>query len=407
VLDSIGLAQKNGAVVSHIRIAAGPDQLHSARIPTASADCLLACDIVVAASAEVLTALGADLTKAVVNEHVVPTAAFVLAPDLDFDVPGLKRRLDRALGRGHAEFVDAHRLATSLLGDAIAMNVFMLGFAFQRGLLPVGREALERAIELNGVAAEMNRSAFIWGRMVAHRMDSVERLAGSHISGRAAAPRSLDELVVERMRFLVAYQNEAYAARYRGLVDEVRRAEQARAPGLSRLSSAVASGYFKLLAYKDEYEVARLYTDGDFQRKLRATFEDGFTLEFHLAPPLLARRDPETGEAKKRAFGPWMLRAFGLLAKLRGLRGTAFDPFGYQAERRLERKLIADYEALVRELIGALTLANYDLATRIALIPEQIRGYGHVKEKNLKAAKDLESRLLQEFRSGAASAKVA
>jgi indolepyruvate ferredoxin oxidoreductase len=274
----------------------------------------------------------------------------------------------------------------------------MFGYAFQKGLVPVSLAAIERAIELNGVAVEANRRTFGWGRLAAHDPAKATAAARPLLPDELPSP-SHEELIARRATFLTEYQDSAYAARYLALVTAVKEAERVRAAGQMGLTEAVAANFFKLMAYKDEYEVARLFTDGRFMAKLKRQFAGDFKLQFHLAPPLTAARDPNTGQLQKRAFGPWMFGVFRLLARLRRLRGTRFDPFGYTVERRAERALIADYEALTAEIIGRLDPANHALALALASIPEQIRGFGHVKERNLKAAKAREAELLGRFRS--------
>jgi indolepyruvate ferredoxin oxidoreductase len=278
--------------------------------------------------------------------------------------------------------------------------MFMLGYAWQKGLVPVSREAIERAIELNEVAIESNKRSFTWGRAAAVDPAAVERAARptSAVPIRGLS-RSLDEMVARRVEFLTAYQNAAYARRYEDLVRKVQAAEASRTPGQSALTEAVARYAFKLMAYKDEYEVARLYTDGSFAKAISRQFEGDYTIEFNLAPPIIAERDPETGHLKKRKFGPWMMSAFRVLASLKGLRGTALDIFGRTPERRMERQLIVDYFALIEEIVATLTPANHRLAVALAGIPEHIRGYGHVKEAHLKTAKAREAELLAQYRA--------
>jgi indolepyruvate ferredoxin oxidoreductase len=321
----------------------------------------------------------------------------------------MQSELRAAVGAANANFVDATALATALMGDAIATNPFMLGFAYQKGMVPVSAAAIERAIELNGVAVEANRKAFLWGRRAAHDLARVERVAipaevvpiTQHLS------RSVDEAIARRVDFLTEYQDAKYAARYRALVDRVREVEAAQGLG-TKLGEAVVRYYFKLMAYKDEYEVARLYARVDFMQRVNATFEGDFSLKFHLAPPALNKPDPATGIAKKSEFGPWVLTAFKVLAKLKGLRGTALDVFGRTEERRIERQLIVDYEKTIDELLARLRRENYSTAVAIASIPEEIRGYGHVKARHLAAAKAKEAELLAAFRSPApAPAKAA
>jgi indolepyruvate ferredoxin oxidoreductase len=399
-LDMVGLAQKGGAVVSHIKLAPEADRTGSPRVAAGGASLLLGCDLVVAAGRTALPTVGAGVTRVLANSEEVMTGAFTRNPDLLFPGRKLRQALVDAAGEGQVELVDATRLATRLTGDAIATNLFMVGFAWQRGLIPLSRESIERAIELNGVAVALNRQAFVWGRRAAHDPAAVEAVVRA---GEPERPRTrtLDELIEHRAAFLTAYQDEAYAARYRQAVARVRDAER-RVAGRSELTEAVARSLFKLMAYKDEYEVARLYTDGAFTRQLAAEFEGWDRLEIHLAPPLLAPRDPVTGHLRKRHYGPWMLRAFGLLARLKRLRGTAIDPFGWTAERRTERRLIGEYEKLLEELTGRLAADNHGLAVELASLPQRIRGFGHVKEANLAAAKAREAELLEAFRSGTA-----
>jgi indolepyruvate ferredoxin oxidoreductase len=287
------------------------------------------------------------------------------------------------------------------MGDSIATNLFMLGFAFQRGLVPVSSEAINKAIELNGAAVKMNQAAFLWGRRAAVDPAAIERLIApkADVAPASKMSLSLEEIVARRVEFLTGYQNAAYADKYRTLVDRVKQVESSRAKGLSGLSEAVARYYFKLLAYKDEYEVARLYADPAFMQKIRSQFEGDYKLHFHLAPPLLAKRDRTTGELRKSEYGTWVFTAFKLLAKLRGLRGTPLDVFGYTRERQTERRLIGEYEATVEELIGKLNVDNHALAVKIASIPEEIRGYGHIKERSLAFAKARQVELMAAFRS--------
>jgi indolepyruvate ferredoxin oxidoreductase len=400
VLDMTGLAQKGGAVFSHVRIANRPEDIHAVRIAAGDADLLIGCDIVVAASPDGLSKLRQGKTAAIVNAHETITGAFTRDPDLVFPTGDLRSQIVEATGAEGTEFIDATAIATALLGDSIATNLFMLGFAYQKGRLPISGAAIDRAIELNGVAVAFNRQAFLWGRRAAHRRDEVERIAAPREKPAAETlSRSLDEVVARRIAFLTRYQNAAYAARYENLVRRVEGEERAKAGGHGELADAVARSLFKLMAYKDEYEVARLYTDGEFRKQLDAQFEGDFRLEFHLAPPLLAERDQRTGHLRKRAYGAWLMRAFAVLARLKSLRGTPLDVFGYSAERRMERRLIGEYEALVDELVDRLNLANHALAVALAKLPERIRGYGHIKDANLAAAKAEEARLIALFRA--------
>jgi indolepyruvate ferredoxin oxidoreductase len=400
-LDMTGLAQKGGAVTSHVRIARSPAEIGTVRIAAGGADLLLGGDLVVSGGHETLHTLRAD-SHAVVNSYELTTGDFTRNADLAMPGDALRGGLEDAVGPAHVDFIDATRLATALLGDSIATNLFMLGYAYQRGLVPVSAEAILGAIEINAAAVEMNKQAFHWGRRAALDRAAIERIAYPQAERLVPKAQTLEELVARRVAFLVEYQDAAYAQRYRTLVERVRAAEAAKARGRGGLAEAVARYYFKLLAYKDEYEVARLYTNGKFMARIREQFEGGYRLHVHLAPPLLARRDPLTGEPKKREYGPWMLRLFGLLAPLRRLRGTPLDVFGYSAERRLERALIADYEQLVERLIAALDDENHKLAIELASLPEHIRGFGHIKARSIETAKTREAELLGYFMKASA-----
>jgi indolepyruvate ferredoxin oxidoreductase len=389
VLDQAGLAQKFGPVITHIRIAARQSDIYAVRIAAGETDLLLGCDLVVSSSEEALAKLNDKIAHAVINSHEAATAEFTRNPDVQVPGAAMREAISEAVGEGKTRFVDATRLATRLLGDSIATNLFMLGYAYQKGLVPVSAEAINKAIELNGVSIELNQQAFLWGRRAAHDLAAVEKVAAPKV---VEAPHcsTLEEIVADRMQRLTAYQNAAYAERYRELVERVRKADT---DAEQRLSKAVARYYFKLLAYKDEYEVARLYRDATFRKQLEAQFEGDYRLQFHLAPSWLSKPDAVTGEPRKRSFGPWMLKAFSVLARFKFLRGSALDPFGHSAERRLERELIEEYEANVAYLLGELNGDNYRTAVALAEIPEQIRGYGHVKEAALAKARQQATQL--------------
>ena len=405
VLDMTGLAQKGGSVYSHIRIADRPDDLHAVRIAAGEADAVIGGDLIVSASVEALAKMAAGRTRAVVNLAETPTSEFTHNPDWQFPEQRMRSAIREALGidpraaeHAGADFIDAQALATTLLGDGIATNLFLLGFAWQRGLVPVSEAALMQAVELNAVAVDMNRRAFLWGRRAAHDLAAVERHARP-AQAQAERPPSLDDIVARRVQALTAYQDAAYAERYRSLVERVRAIEAQRVgAGSTRLAEAVAHNYFKLLAYKDEYEVARLYTDPAFWQQVEARFEGDYSVRFHLAAPLLARPDPNTGHIAKRAFGPGMMRVFRLLARLKGLRGTRWDVFGYTAERRAERALIADYEADVAELLDSLSYDRLPLAVDLASLPAGIRGFGHVKAAAMQSAAKQRRALLARWR---------
>jgi len=401
VLDQLGMAQKGGAVISHVRIGADPEALHAVRLGAGGASLLLGCDLVVSASADALARLEGGRSRAIVNTHQTITGEFTRHPDLAFPANTLRLSIEAAAGAEACEFIEATEIATALMGDSIATNMFMLGYAYQKGLVPLGHDAIEQAIELNGAAVAMNRNAFRWGRRAAHDRAAVEKLmapADDKVVAFARPSRSLDELVAARIEHLTKYQDVALAERYRALVDKVRATEQKT--GEAGLALAVARNYAKLLAYKDEYEVARLYADPAFQAAIDRQFEGDYTIRFHLAPPLLASRDPKTGRLVKQAFGPWMMPAFRLLAKLKGLRGTAFDLFGYTAERRTERALIGEYETLVDELLNGLSPANHPLAVKLASLPDEIRGYGHVKDASVEKARRKQAEMLHQWRNG-------
>ncbi len=401
--DSAGLAQKGGATWSHVQIANRPDTIHSTKVDTAKADLVIACDAIVAAGASTLQVTHPGRTFVAMNSHRTPTAAFVGNPDWQFPGERCESALLQAVGADKLGSFDAEQVALQLLGDSIYTNPLMLGYAWQRGQIPLSRAALLRAIELNGVQVEKNRAAFEWGRRCAHDLAGVQSLFSAQQVIQIVKRPSLDELVSRRVEFLTGYQNAAYAAQYRDFVQTVRDAEQRVLAGGSgstqlKLSEAVARYLFKLMAYKDEYEVARLHSDAAFHARLAEMFEGDFKIVHHLAPPKIATTDRE-GHLVKRRFGPWLNRALPWLAKLKALRGTALDPFGGTAERRTERALIAEYRATVEELLAGLSLDQLAQAVEIARLPEDIRGYGHVKERHLAAVRQRWGGLLAAWRS--------
>ncbi len=374
VLDFTGFAQKFGPVLGYLRIAASPSALNQVRIDAASADALIGCDVVVSSSPKASATYRVG-TRAVLNRAPMPTGDLVRHRDASLDVDARLAAIARTIGAQNLASFDANALAQALMGDAVYANVIMLGHAWQQGLVPVSLSALERAIALNGVAVDANRRALAWGRLACADPDAVARAAGV-----AAPPApSLDDIIGRRERFLAAYQDEAWARRYLRLVDRVRKAEAAL--GSSALVEAVALAGFKLMAYKDEYEVARLLLDADFARELSANFEDGFTLRYHLAPPLLAWQRDARGRPRKIAFGAWIRGPLRALAALRRLRGTLLDPFGHTVERRAERERIAWYEGVVDELLARLKPATLARAVEIARAPLAIRGFGPVLDE--------------------------
>ena len=403
VLEMAGLAQKGGAVMSHLRFAPNPDDIKTTKIAAGGAKLILGCDLMVSGGKPVLSTLDPKLGHIIVNDNESITGEFTRDADLTMPGDRLRQGIKEAAGK-RASFVEAKRLATALLGDAIGTNLFMVGYAYQKGLLPVSSAAIERAIELNRVAIPMNLSAFRLGRLAAHDPDAVEAKAAPLTTiGEEAPASAIDEVIQRRVAYLTAYQDSAYAKRYMDLVERTRAAEARDAKGMTGLAEAVARNYFKLLAYKDEYEVARLYSDGSFQKKLAREFSGQGKLNVYLAPPLFAKRDPASGHLMKKAYGPWVFTAFKWLAKFKGLRGTKLDPFGYTEERRAERRLIIHYEALMVEIIAKLNHDNHAVAKEIVSLPERIRGFGHVKERHLNEVKAREAALLEAFRTPAES----
>ncbi len=394
VLDQTGLAQKGGAVTSHIRIAPTPDDLSAVRIDTGGADLILGADLVVAASPDVINTVENGRTWAIVNSHETPTADATLDRDFELDADRLRAEVSLAAGEANTHFIDATAIATRMFGDSIATNMFLLGVAFQHGRIPVSLASLVRAIELNGVSVDLNKRAFDVGRRAVANPDTLHSIqsddAGKH-------PFTLQELIDRRAMFLTDYQNKAYADRYRRLVATAAATEASRAPRTKGFAEAVVHGAFKLMAYKDEYEVARLFTASNFRQKLNDQFAGPYRIKFHLAPPLLARTDPASGRPEKITFGPWMLSAFRVLAKFRWLRGTPFDPFGRLADRRTERQLIKDYEAMVAIVGDKLSTENHDVAVELAQLPETIRGYGPIKSSSIDAANKTRTDLLNQL----------
>jgi indolepyruvate ferredoxin oxidoreductase len=397
-LDLTGLSQKYGAVTAHVRIAGDPQALHATRIATGEADALIGCDLIVAAGDESLSKLKRGKTSAVISADVTPTADFARNPNWSVDEDLLIERLKNALG-DKALILDAQRLAAALMGDPIASNMFMLGAAWQRGLVPIRREAINRAIELNGVAVDMNKQAFEWGRRAGHDPMSVETLVG--LDELAPESPSLDALINRRVAHLTDYRDAAYATRYRALVERVRAAE--RSAGLGEaLAAGVARAYHKLLAAKDEWEVARLFAAPEFHEALTREFEGDYKLHFHIGAWPFARHDPASGRLKKGEAGPWAMTAFRLMARLKFLRGSWLDPFRSSEERKLERRLTAEFEADVEDLTQRLTPAFHPIAVRVVASYEAIRGYGHVKEASAEEAAKARVSALNEFKAGKA-----
>ncbi|TDQ38065.1 indolepyruvate ferredoxin oxidoreductase family protein [Tepidicella xavieri] len=396
--DAAGLAQKGGATWSHVLIADRQEDILTTRVSMAGADLVIGCDPIVAAGKETTLRMLQGRTHVALNTHATPTAAFVKNAGWQNPAEQCVAAITQAVGIEGVGAFDADAMATRLMGDSIFINPMVLGYAWQRGWIPLRHESLMRAIELNGVAVEQNKAAFEWGRQAAHDWAKVKALLAPAQVIEFKPRDTLDSLVRRRVAFLTDYQNAAYAQRYEAFVRRVQQAEAAAlGAGKSALAETVARQLFRLMAYKDEYEVARLYTDGSFRQKLAEQFEGDYTLRFHLAPPLLAKKN-DKGQLVKQTYGPWMLKAFGLLAKLKGLRGTALDVFGYTEERRTERALIGEYMDLIEEVIGRLDAERHALALEIAQVPELIKGFGHVKERNLRAARERWQALLARWR---------
>lgn len=378
VLDMTGMSQKNGSVTSHIRITSHPGILRAQRIATGEADLVLGCDMLTTGAFDAVSKMRPGRTRAIVNTHQTPVGSFAKDPDWAFPLDAVQALILESVD-GNAHFIDATKLATALMGDSIATNLFMLGFAYQQGAIPISEAALLRAIELNGVAIESNKKSFLWGRRAAVDLARVEKIALPTKTVVLHMPQSLDNVIQRRVAFLTEYQNKDYAQTYQNLVARVKQAEDKLKLG-NKLTMAVAKYAFKLMAYKDEYEVARLYTNGEFREKLNAQFEGDFSIKFNLAPPLFSKKD-NAGHLIKVEFGSWMWQAFKILAKLNGLRGTKLDIFGYTEERKAERKIAAHYQRMMLELCEHLTANNLDTAIALANLPEHVRGYGHIKEK--------------------------
>jgi indolepyruvate ferredoxin oxidoreductase len=402
-LDLTGLSQKYGAVTAHVRIARKPEALHATRIASSEADALIGCDLIVAAGDECLSKVNSN-TRAVIDADLVPTSEFTRNPNWSVDREAMIERLVSSLG-DRALILDAQRLARNLLGDAIAANLFMLGAAWQRGLVPVSRAAIERAIELNGIAIEANKQAFEWGRRAAHDLAAVEKLAGRSES-KPEPPPSLDALIERRASHLNESRGAKDAARYRALVERVRAAEQKTGMG-EALTAAAARSYHKLLAVKDEWEVARLFAAPEFAKTLGETFEGPYKLHFHIGAWPFARPDPQTGIMGKGEAGPWAMTALRLMTKLRFLRGAWLDPFRNNDERKLERRLLAEFEADVDDVVGRLSEANHAAAVRLLSLPETIKGYGRVKEASAAEAAKARAAALRQLNAQRAPVEMA
>ena len=402
-LDVTGLSQKYGAVLSHVKFARTSEELHATRISTGEADTLIGCDLIVAAGDEAISRLRAGKSSGVFCTDLIPTNDFARNADWQLDGASLVDRLKGVLGN-KGLFLAGQELAAALLGDAIAANMFMLGAAWQLGQIPVALASLDRAVELNGVAVELNKQAFRWGRQAAHDLESVERSAretGGGVQLIAFPPRlaqTVDDIVARRVAFLTDYQDADYAKRYNRFVARVRTAETRAGLGDS-MTKAVARYYFKLLSQKDEWEVARLFTRPEFQQELERTFEGSYSLHFHVGAWPFARTDATTGKPIKTEVGPWLMTVFRVMARLKGLRGTWLDPFRFSPERKLNAKLCAQYESDIGTILEHLDAGNHGAAILLAGLPEKIRGYGHVRKTHATAVANARSALMEQLRT--------
>ena len=403
--DAAGLAQKGGSTWSHVLISQQSGEICTTRVGTASADLIIGCDPIVSANKETMARMQLGRTRVVLNAHSAPTASFVHNGGWENPGSACQAEIIKAVGQPSVGAFDADTAATKLMGDSIYTNPMLLGYAWQKGWIPLSFEALTRAIELNAVAVENNKTAFAWGRHAAVDLPALEKLfASSQVIAMPAARQALPDLVARRVEFLTAYQDASYAATYAAFISKVEHAEAAL--GSTTLAQNVARYLFKLMAYKDEYEVARLHCDRSFLDKVDNMFEGDFKINYHLAPPLIGKKNAN-GEAQKQKFGPWMLTGFKLLAKLKALRGTAFDPFGRTQERREERALIADYMASMDDVLESLNANNHKAAMEVARIPEMVKGFGHVKARNLLLARTQWPLAMQAFHAAGDGEKLA
>lgn len=382
IVDQMGFAQKGGPVMSHIRFANKQDDIDTARLSTGATDLLIGCDMMTAGADNALATMHPEKTKAFINLEKTMSSDFIHDPDLDYPIKALQNRFGRAISPKRTQYVQASQIAVRLLGDAIGANLFLVGYAWQNGALPLSSESIFKAIDLNGVKPEWNKQAFEWGRLAAHDPEAIKAL----VNTTPRVPKTDDELIADRISELTKYQNPAYAQRYAALIERVKTAEQSNAKGLTGLTRAAATYAYKLMAYKDEYEVARLQTAPEFHKKLKATFDGQYKIKYHLSPPIFASKDPHTGRPRKYEIGGWIGPVFKLMAKMKRLRGTPLDIFGYTAERKMERGLIKSFEKTIETLIADLNHDNHALAIEIASLPNKIRGYGYIKEESVKKA---------------------
>ena len=392
IIDMAGLAQKGGAVTSHIRIGPSADDISAIRIGPGGADLMIGCDSLVGAEQYQLKLMNPK-GHIVANLNQTPTGDFTRRPDQHFPAEQVINRLSESVEEGNASFCDSTKLALELIGDAIASNLIMLGVAYQKGLIPLRADAIEKAIELNGVAVAQSQQAFRWGRIY---VANPELLADMLPAETSQSPHTAEALVEDRYQRLIAYQDRRYADQYRSLMQTLIRHDLEDS---NRLSIAAAKGLYKMMAIKDEYEVARLYTDGKFKDQLAKQFDGNISLRLHLAPPIFSKLDARTGRPMKQEYGGWMIGAMAVLAKLKWLRGSAFDLFGYSSERKLEREWRKNYQQILAEICEGLNKDNYDLAVNIADIAQDIRGFGPVRQASFDLASKTLKTLLEQFRA--------
>jgi len=398
-LNQTGLAQKFGAVISHVRIGKTQEEIFAARIAAGDADLLLGCDLVVSDSDDALAKLHHARSHAVINDYESPTSAFINNPDVQFPTEEMKSSIADELTQGRAYFVNATDIATVLFGDSIASNLFLAGYAYQMGLIPLSMGAIEKSIELNGVAIDFNKRAFLWGRRAGYDFDRVKTMV-EKTAPKFSPLTNVDDIVDWRHDFLVKYQDESYAQQYREFVARAKSVDIDSGNQAYKLTIAVAKSLFKLMAYKDEYEVARLFTHGKFQQDISRQFEGNYTLAFHLAAPVVSKKDKDTGYLVKRRYPALVFKVFTLLAKLKFLRGTRLDIFAYSEERKKERNLINEYRVLMECLLSNPDFSRYDMLVEIASLPQMIRGYGHIKEANIIKFEVALRHLLNKYEAG-------
>jgi len=403
VLDMTGLSQKGGSVMSHLIIANKPQDICSMHVAHGAADLIIGGDLVVCASEKVMSTASCGKTHAVVNSYELMSGEFTRVRDLKFPGSELADLIRQHTGAESAAFVNANYYAENLFGNTICANFFLIGIAVQQGLVPIPPEAIEKAIELNGRSVDMNRLAFRRGRQFVVDPGAIDRMVESRSDNKVTLqivePETVDDVISNRSRLLIEYQDKKYADRYRDFVESIRAIEQCLSPGAEGVTGAVARSYYKLLAYKDEYEVARMLSASEFRAGLEAEFSGDFYLQYHLAPPVLAKKDPVSGLPVKRTYGPWMGQALRLIAKFKFLRGTPFDPFGRSDDRRLERKMIEQYESVVQEAVSGMNAANHGIVEQIVSYPESVRGFGHIKKKSYHEAMAHLDDLMKAFRA--------